>query len=100
MALFSRQRTDHNSPLIKDFDPWPSLTSGLWLLDIFEEIAMKPPYMPEVIEPTRLVGGAPGAGGDPAVEAVFDQRYVRGLLGSAVKTGQNKHDLAMHSWKL
>ena len=33
------------------------------------------------------------------MKAVFDQRYVRRLLGPHVKTGKNKHDLAMQLWK-
>src|SRR5437764_5928518 len=90
------KRTDHNSPLIKDFVPLAGLDDlvfGCW--DIFEDNCYEAALHAGVIEPTRLEAVRPELEAIQPWKAVFDQRYVRRLLGPHVKTGQNKHDLAM-----
>ncbi len=90
------KRTDYNSPLIKDFVPLAGLDDlvfGCW--DIFEDNCYEAALHAGVIEPTRLEAVRPELEAIQPWKAVFDQRYVRRLLGPHVKTGQHKHDLAM-----
>src|SRR5215813_1520398 len=90
------KRTEGRSPLIKDFVPLAELDDlvfGCW--DIFEDNCYEAALHAGVIEPTRLEAVRPELEAIQPWKAVFDQRYVRRLLGQHVKTGQNKHDLAM-----
>src|SRR5262245_43286307 len=90
------KRTDHNSPLIKDFVPLAGLDDlvfGCW--DIFEDNCYEAALHAGVIEPARLEAVRPELEAIRPWKAVFEQRYVRRLLGPHVKTGDNKHDLAM-----
>src|SRR5256886_10066953 len=90
------KRTDYNSPLIKDFVPLAGLDDlvfGCW--DIFEDNCYEAALHAGVIEPTRLEAVRPELEALQPWKAVFDQHYVRRLLGPHVKTGQNKYDLAL-----
>lgn len=90
------KRTDHNSPRIKDFVPLAGLDDlvfGCW--DIFEDNCYEAALHAGVIEPSRLEAVRPELEALQPWKAVFDQHYVRRLLGPHVKTGQNKYDLAM-----
>jgi len=89
------KRTDHNSPLIRISYPWPSLTIWSLAVGYFEDNCYEAALHAGVIEPTRLEAVRPELEAIQPWKAVFDQRYVRRLLGPHVKTGQNKHDLAM-----
>src|SRR5215813_5655797 len=86
------KRTEGRSPLIKDFVPLAELDDlvfGCW--DIFEDNCYEAALHAGVIEPTRLEAVRPELEAIQPWKAVFDQRYVRRLLGLHVKTGQNKH---------
>ena len=72
---------------------WTICVFGCW--DIFEDNCYEAALHAGVIEPTRLEAVRPELEAIQPWKAVFDQRYVRRLLGPHVKTGQNKHDLAM-----
>src|SRR3989449_6656818 len=90
------KRTDHNRPLIKDFvrlAELDDLVFGCW--DIFEDNCYEAALHAGVIEPTRLEAVRPELEALQPWKAVFDQHYVRRLLGPHVKTGQNKYDLAL-----
>src|SRR6266699_2476615 len=66
------KRTENRIPLIKDFVPLASLDDivfGAW--DIFHDSAY-----------------------DAAMNAVFEQNYVKRITGENVKTGKNKMELA------
>ena len=82
------KRTDHNSPLIKDFVPLAGLDDlvfGCW--DIFEDNCYEAALHAGVIEPTRSRGGAPGVGGDPAVEGGLRSALCPPFIGA---TRQNR----------
>src|SRR5438445_12104548 len=90
------KRTDHNSPFIKDFVPLAGLDDlAFRCWDIFEDNCYEAALHAGVIEPTRLEAVRPELEAIQPWKAVFDQRYVRRLLGPHIKTGPNKHDLAM-----
>lgn len=89
------KRTEHKSPLVKDFvpiAPIEDLTFGAW--DIFEDDAYQAALKAGVLEKPLL---------EPLREELqclrpwrgaFDQRYVRKLNGSFVKQAKTKWDLA------
>ena len=90
------KRTDHNSPLIKEFVPLAKpeeLVFGCW--DIFADNAYEAALHAGVIEPARLEAIRPELEALTPWQAVFDQQYVRRLSGPHVKTGKNKYDLAL-----
>ncbi len=89
------KRTDNNTPRIKDFVPLAGLDDlvfGCW--DIFPENGYEAALHAGVIEPSRLEAVRPELEAIEPWPGVFAQRYVRRLLGSHVKTGANKYDLA------
>ncbi len=89
------KRTDNNTPLIKDFVPLARLEDlvfGGW--DIFPENAYEAAVDAGVIEVPRLAAVRTELEALRPWPAVFDQRYVRRLSGTHVKTGKTKHDLA------
>src|SRR5262245_38425149 len=90
------KRTDHNSPLIKDFVPLTRLDDLVFdCWDIFEDNCYEAALHAGVIEASRLEAVRPELEAIQPWKAVFDQRYVRRLSGPHVKVGHNKHDLAM-----
>jgi myo-inositol-1-phosphate synthase len=89
------KRTDNNTPLIKDFVPLAAiedLVFGGW--DIFPDNGYEAALHAGVIEAARLQAIRPELEALQPLPGVFDQRYVRRLLGSHVKAGKTKYDLA------
>ena len=89
------KRNEGRSPLIKDFVPLASLDDlvfGAW--DIFEENGFEAATTAGVIEPSLLERVRPELEAIRPWPAVFDQRYVKRLMGTNVKTGATKRDLA------
>ena len=89
------KRNEGRSPLIKDFVPLASLDDlvfGAW--DIFEENGFEAATTAGVIEPALLEQVRPELEAIRPWAAVFDQRYVKRLMGTNVKQGPNKRDLA------
>ena len=89
------KRTDGRSPLIKDFVPIASLDDlvfGGW--DIFEDNCYEAAGTAGVLEASLLDQVRPELESIRPWPAVFDQRYVKRLMGPNVKTGANKRDLA------
>ncbi len=89
------KRTDGHSPLIKDFVPLAALDDlvfGGW--DIFEDNCYEASCTAGVLEASLLDQVRPELESVRPWPAVFDQRYVKRLQGSNVKSGANKRDLA------
>jgi myo-inositol-1-phosphate synthase len=89
------KRTEGRSPLIKDFVPLAGLDDlvfGAW--DIFEDNGFEAATTAGVIEPALLEKIRPELEAIKPWTAVFDQRYVKRLMGTNIKTGANKLDLA------
>lgn len=89
------KRTEGRSPLIKDFVPLAGLADlvfGAW--DIFEDNGFEAATTAGVIEPALLEKIRPELEAIKPWPAVFDQRYVKRLMGTNIKTGANKLDLA------
>ena len=89
------KRTDGRSPPIKDFVPLVALDDlvfGAW--DIFEENCYESAKTAGVLEPSLLEQLRPELEAIEPWPAVFDQQYVKRLMGPNVKTGANKRDLA------
>ena len=89
------KRNEGRSPLIKDLVPLASLDDlvfGAW--DIFEDNAFEAATTAGVIEPALLERVRPELEAIRPWAAVFDQRYVKRLMGTNVKKGPNKRDLA------
>ena len=89
------KRNEGRSPLIKDFVPLASLDDlvfGAW--DIFEDNAFEAATTAGVIEPALLERVRPELEAIRPWAAVFDQRYVKRLMGTNVKKAPNKRDLA------
>ena len=89
------KRNEGRSPRIKDFVPLAALDDlvfGAW--DIFEDNAFEAAATAGVIEPALLEQVRPELEAIKPWPAVFDQRYVKRLMGTNVKTGANKRDLA------
>jgi len=89
------KRTDGRSPRIADMFPLASLDDivfGGW--DIFTENCYEAARTAGVLEPALLDQIKPELEAITPWPAVFDQRYVKRLSGSNVKTGRNKKDLA------
>src|SRR6266446_780315 len=89
------RRTEGRSPKISDVVPLSTLDDlvfGGW--DIFEEDCYSAARTAGVLEPSLLDQVRPEMERIRPWPAVFDQRYVKRLQGSNVKTGKNKKDLA------
>ena len=89
------KRNEGRSPLIKDFVPLASLDDlvfGCW--DIFEDNGFEAAATAGVIESSLLERVRPELEAIRPWPAVFDQRYVKRLMGTNVKTGATKRDLA------
>ena len=89
------KRNEGRSPLIKDFVPLASLDDlvfGAW--DIFEDDGFEAATTAGVIESSLLEQVRPELEAIRPWPAVFDQRYVKRLMGTNVKTGPTKRDLA------
>jgi len=89
------KRTDKRVPMIKDFVPLASLDDlvfGAW--DIFEENAFEAAINAGVLEKDLLNQVSEPLSSLTPMTAVFDNRYVKRLHGTHVKTGRNKMDLA------
>src|SRR4026207_187742 len=89
------KRTDGRSPRLADMFPLASLDDivfGGW--DIFTENCYEAARTAGVLEPGLLDRIKPELEAITPWPAVFDQRYVKRLSGSNVKTGRHKKDLA------
>ncbi len=89
------KRTEGRTPRIRDFVPLAALDDlvfGAW--DIFEENAFEAATTAGVLEPALLEQIRPELEAITPWPAVFDQRYVKRLMGTNIKTGANKLDLA------
>jgi myo-inositol-1-phosphate synthase len=89
------KRTDGRSPRIGDLFPLASLDDivfGGW--DLFDENCYEAARTAGVLEPALLDQIKPDLEAITPWPAVFDQRYVKRLSGTHVKTGRNKKDLA------
>lgn len=89
------KRTEHRSPLIKDFAPIAGiddLTFASW--DIFPDNAYEAAVKAGVLERALLDQVKAGLEGHRPYKAVFDRDYVKRLNGDHVKSGKSKMDLA------
>ena len=89
------KRTDGRSPLVKDFVPLTSLDDlvfGAW--DIFDDNCYEAAKTAGVLDAPLLEQLRPELETIRPWPAVFDQHYVKRLMGPNVKTGANKRDLA------
>ncbi|MDP7479861.1 MAG: inositol-3-phosphate synthase, partial [Vicinamibacterales bacterium] len=89
------KRNEGRTPLIKEFVPLASLDDlvfGAW--DIFEDNGYEAAMTAGVIEPSMLEQVRPELEAIKPWPAVFDQRYVKRLMGTNVKTGANKLEIA------
>jgi myo-inositol-1-phosphate synthase len=89
------KRTDGRSPRIGDLFPLAPLDDvvfGAW--DLFNENCYEAARTAGVLEPALLEQIRPELEAITPWPAVFDQRYVKRLSGTHVKTGRNKKDLA------
>ncbi len=89
------KRTESRSPRIGDLFPLASLDDvvfGGW--DLFDENCYEAARTAGVLEPALLETIKPELEAITPWPAVFDQRYVKRLSGTHVKTGRNKKDLA------
>ena len=85
------KRNEGRSPLIKDFLPLAALDDlvfGAW--DIFEENAFEAATTAGVIEPLMLEKIRPELEAIRPWPAVFDQQYVKRLMGTNIKSGANQ----------
>jgi myo-inositol-1-phosphate synthase len=89
------KRTEGRTPFIKDFVPIAGLDDlvfGGW--DIFEDNCYEAAKTAGVLEPALLEQVRPELEAIRPWPAVFDQRYVKRLMGPNIKTGANKRELA------
>ena len=89
------KRNEGRTPLIKEFVPLASLDElvfGAW--DIFEENGYEAAKTAGVIDASMLEQIRPELEAIRPWPAVFDQRYVKRLMGTNVKTGANKLEIA------
>ncbi|MFH0800448.1 MAG: inositol-3-phosphate synthase [Pseudomonadota bacterium] len=89
------KRTDHKSPLIKDFAPLAGLNDieiGAW--DIFPDDGYTAAKKAGVLSPTDLEAARTALEKVKPLRGAFDQHWVKKLEGTHVKTGRNKRDLA------
>ncbi len=89
------KRTDHKSPLVKDFvplSPLDSLTFGAW--DIFEDNAYEAALKAGVLEKKHLDPLQEEFSQLKPMKAAFDRNYVRKLDGQHIKSAKTKWDMA------
>jgi myo-inositol-1-phosphate synthase len=89
------KRTDNRSPRIKDFISLAKLDDlvfGAW--DIFPDNAFDAAIKAGVLEKSLLETVSEPMASLKPMPAVFEQKYVKRLTGSNIKTGKNKMDLA------
>jgi myo-inositol-1-phosphate synthase len=89
------KRTENRSPLIKDFIPLASLndlTFGTW--DIFEDNCFEAAERAGVLEPSLLEPLREPLSAIRPMKAVFDQEYVKRIIGPNVKDKGTKMDKA------
>jgi myo-inositol-1-phosphate synthase len=89
------KRTDRRTPLIKDFMPLAALDDlvfGGW--DIFDENCYEAAKNAGVLEPALLDKLRPELEAIRPLPAVFEQKYVKRLMGPNLKTAANKRELA------
>ena len=89
------KRTEGRTPLVKDFVPLAALDDlvfGGW--DIFDENCYEAAKTAGVLEPALLEQVRPELEAIRPWPAVFDQQYVKRLMGPNVKTGATKRALA------
>src|SRR5581483_5751897 len=95
-AIRLGKRTEHRSPLIKDFIPLASLEDlvfGGW--DLFPDSAYDAAANAAVLSPEDLVQAKKFLNGIKPMKAAFDRDYVKRLDGPHVKKAKNKYDLAL-----
>ena len=89
------KRTEHTTPLIKDFVPLASLDDIVFTgWDIFEDNMYQAAKTAAVLDRDHLEQIRPFLEGIQPMPAVFDQHYVKRLSGTNVKKGRSKCDLA------
>jgi myo-inositol-1-phosphate synthase len=89
------RRSDHRSPLIKDFldlAPLDDLEFGAW--DVFEDDAYEAAARAEVLDQDDLAPLEDFLHTIKPMSAVFNKEYVKRLDGPNVKQGATKKDLA------
>lgn len=89
------KRTDHKSPLVKDFVPLASLNDlcfGAW--DVFPDNAYEAALKAGVLEKTLLLELKESLTALKPWPAAFDPNYVKRLKGTHVKKAPTKMDLA------
>ena len=89
------KRNEGRTPLIKDFLPLASLDDlvfGAW--DIFEENGYEAAMTAGVLDASMLEQVRPELEAIRPWPAVFDQRYVKRLMGTNIKTGATKREIA------
>jgi myo-inositol-1-phosphate synthase len=89
------KRTDHRSPLIREFVPLAhldDLTFGGW--DVRPDNAYEAARNARVLEPHHLAEVKGFLSEIQPMPAAFDQAYVRRLAGTHVKDARTKYDLA------
>ncbi len=88
------KRTDHRSPLIKDFIPLAALDDivfGAW--DPIPDDALTAARQAGVLDERDLAPIAEFLAGIKPMPAVFDNHYVTRINGANVKKGKNKREL-------
>jgi myo-inositol-1-phosphate synthase len=89
------KRTDHNTPLIKDFAPIAQLDDLVFTgWDIFGGNLYDAARTAAVLDRDQLAEMRPFLESIEPMPAAFDQRYVKRLDPKKIKTGKNKCDLA------
>ena len=89
------KRTDHTTPLIKDFVPLADLNDIVFTgWDIFEDNVYQAAKTAAVLDRDHLEQIRPFLENIQPMPAVFDQHYVKRLSGKNVMTGRSKCDLA------
>ncbi len=89
------KRTDHRTPLIKDFVPLADLDQlvfGAW--DPIPDHAFRSAQVAGVLRPEDIAPHEEFLTGIVPMPAAFDKAYVKKLDGSNVKKGATKRDLA------
>ncbi len=89
------KRTEHRSPLVKDFVPIANINDleiGCW--DIFEDNGYVAAKKAGVLSDTDLEAARPVLEKVKPMRGVFDQQWVKKLNGTYVKTAKTKREYA------